>query len=77
MGEGVPVGRNMGDEVTSDKRMGAPAAGVKISGWNGVGVGDGFGADVIRIKGKEACSDDGEAAPQADKKIARTRRGAC
>ena len=31
------------------------SVGVARDGWNGVGVGDAFGAEVIRTKGKGAC----------------------
>ena len=71
MGEAVAVGSKT-CEAGALKSSGT-CVGVWSSGWNGVGVGDAFGADVIRIKGADDRSDVWGGA-HADKKIARRIR---
>lgn len=66
--EGVWVGKRIGAEVFKSNENNGGCVGVDKDGWNGVGVGDEFGADVIKMKGAKDCSGVGVLAPQADNK---------
>jgi len=47
-GEGVSVGRVAGEAVALKTRSGDACVGVYSRGWNGVGVGEASGAEVIK-----------------------------
>lgn len=65
VGKGVSLGRiNCGAGFASNEKSGGEV-GVKREGWKGVGVAVASGAEVIRTKGRGACSGAGAGAPQA------------
>jgi hypothetical protein len=64
--EGVWDGKRIGAEVFKSNENNGGCVGVDKDGWNGVGVGDELGADVIKMKGANDCWGVGVLAPQAD-----------
>lgn len=75
VGEGVSVGRmtvGTGVDVSTAADRIADCVGVFSDGWKGVGVGDGFGADVIKMNGRGVCTTASAGVPHAESKNARS-----
>ena len=66
IGDGVSVIRLSCEPEFTPKEYRDGSVGVTYEGWNGVGVGEEFGAEVIKTKGNASVWLAGDAVPQAE-----------